>query len=208
VTITDLITLVNVALETVPVTACAAPLEDPCDSSIVVDCVVKAVNNALFGCGFMPPTPTPTPAPPNCRAADDCFDQPTGGLCLAPGEFAGCGPTPAPVPTALACDSDVDCAAHGSTFICLPAYTSCWIGSACVPGCVADADCPAAQVCKEDHHCESRRCTSDSDCPDQFSCQQSRCARRVCADDVECKGGYCVKHGCYERFGTCAAPPQ
>jgi uncharacterized Zn-binding protein involved in type VI secretion len=73
VTIDELITLVNVALGSATLNACPGTADDPCyDLPIFVDCVIKAVNNALFGCPGTPPTPTPTPSPTEAVSVPGC----------------------------------------------------------------------------------------------------------------------------------------
>lgn len=59
VTVDELVEGVNVALGNVPVTACAA---FGCDGGqqVTVACLVRAVSNAVYGCGVIPPTRTPT----------------------------------------------------------------------------------------------------------------------------------------------------
>jgi len=57
VTVDEIIRLVNIALNNEPVAACMA-----C-SPLDIDCIIIAVNNALFECPHAEFTPTPTPAP-------------------------------------------------------------------------------------------------------------------------------------------------
>jgi hypothetical protein len=69
VTIDEIITLVNVALESAPVAACRAGDRNG-DGAIAIDEIVAAVNAALGGCPLLiTPTPTPTATPePTCPA--------------------------------------------------------------------------------------------------------------------------------------------
>jgi hypothetical protein len=59
VTVSELVTAVNVALESSPIDACAAA-DTSGDGTVTVDEVVAAVSNALNGC---PPMDTPMPSP-------------------------------------------------------------------------------------------------------------------------------------------------
>lgn len=158
-----------------------------------------------------PPTPTPTPPIARCRDFDDC--QRSGGQCLAPGVFAGCGVTPAPVPTWNQCQEDTDCRSRSDTFICAPVDPRwCQFGLGCVAGCQTDQDCAVGEACNPTHHCVPRPCTSDADCPPLFACAdlpegQRGCHRRACVTDPDCRGGFCVTGSCYEKLGACATPP-
>jgi plastocyanin len=60
VTVDELLTMVNVALGTTPVSACAAGDPDT-SGDISINEIVAAVSNALSGCTTTAPTPTPTP---------------------------------------------------------------------------------------------------------------------------------------------------
>ncbi|MBZ5695507.1 MAG: DUF4215 domain-containing protein [Acidobacteriia bacterium] len=60
VTIDELITMVNVALEIAPVSSCDAG-DANADGVMTIDEIITAVNQALSGCRF-PPTPTASPA--------------------------------------------------------------------------------------------------------------------------------------------------
>jgi hypothetical protein len=160
-----------------------------------------------------PTTPTPTPAPPfgRCRHYDEC--QQSGGRCLAPGEFPGCGPTPAPVPTLDRCQVDTDCRSRGDAFICTPVDPrTCEFGLACVAGCRTDGDCAVGEACDLTHRCVPHPCTFDADCPALFACPnvsegQRGCYRRTCVTDPDCLGGFCVTGSCYDQLGACATPP-
>ncbi len=62
VTVNELISGVNIALGTAPVTAC--PAFDPDDDGAVgINALIAGVNNLLYGCGVTPPTPPPTATP-------------------------------------------------------------------------------------------------------------------------------------------------
>ena len=59
VTVNELITGVNIALGTAPVTAC--PAFDPDgEGAVGINDLIAAVNNLLYGCGVTPPTQPPT----------------------------------------------------------------------------------------------------------------------------------------------------
>ncbi|HXQ23876.1 MAG TPA: hypothetical protein VN812_19505 [Candidatus Acidoferrales bacterium] len=57
VTIDELLTLVNIALDAAPLPSCVAGNANH-DGQITIDEILAAVNNALNGC--LTPTPTPT----------------------------------------------------------------------------------------------------------------------------------------------------
>ncbi len=59
VTVNELITGVNIALGTAPVTACPAFDVDG-DGAVGINELIAAVNNLLYGCGVTPPTRLPT----------------------------------------------------------------------------------------------------------------------------------------------------
>ena len=59
VTVDELVTMVNIALGNVSVSACQSG-DANIDGRITVDELVTAVNNALYGCGVTPPTPAAT----------------------------------------------------------------------------------------------------------------------------------------------------
>lgn len=66
VTISELITMINVALGNVPVGTCPAAACENVLSSLPVNCAIVAVNNALTGCPARTPVATPTPDPDAC----------------------------------------------------------------------------------------------------------------------------------------------
>ena len=66
VTIAELVTVVNIALATAQISACAVGDADN-DGHITVDELVRAVNNALYGCGLAPPASARTAAVPARR---------------------------------------------------------------------------------------------------------------------------------------------
>jgi len=73
VTIDELITLVNIALGNATVDACPQALDERfCPGEVFVDCILRAVNNALVGCPSATPTATPTPTATN--ALPVCID--------------------------------------------------------------------------------------------------------------------------------------
>ncbi len=59
VTVSELLTMVNVALGNAPVSDCQAG-DSNADGEITINELLAAVSNALYGCGVAPPTPRPT----------------------------------------------------------------------------------------------------------------------------------------------------
>jgi len=68
VAVDDILTMINIALGNMPVTACGAGDANH-DGRITVDEILTAVSNALNGCGVQPPTPVPT-LPPTSTATN------------------------------------------------------------------------------------------------------------------------------------------
>ena len=70
VTVSELVLMVNVALERVSVDRCTAG-DTSGDGAISIDEIITGVDHALDGCGFVEPPPTPTVATctlESCRA--------------------------------------------------------------------------------------------------------------------------------------------
>jgi hypothetical protein len=135
-----------------------------------------------------------------CWAEGECAAPAT---CLAPGDES-CPPCPKPTAD---CATDSACADQGPIWICEPSACGCF--HQCVPGCTSDSTCPAWTTCGADHRCGPKLCAGDGGggCPANFLCgTDGRCARQSCTDDGDCKGA-CVKGLCYDRPGTCTAPP-
>jgi hypothetical protein len=138
----------------------------------------------------------------DCESSDAC--QGSGGRCVAPDEFIGCGTCQ---PLDPGCSADANCAPVG--LVCGPApATAC----ACVPvlqcisSCTTAPFCLPGQLCDTAGHCVATPCSTDMDCPQQFTCAETGCARRACTADAECSNGYCVRGRCFDTLGMCAAP--
>ncbi len=81
VTVTELVTAVNIALESSPVAVCV-PVDVNADGTVAVNEVVAAVNNALSGC---PQADTPTPSPSATATELPTFTAtPTPGVVAVP----------------------------------------------------------------------------------------------------------------------------
>ena len=81
VTVDDILTLVNIALDTADVTACSAGDANQ-DREITVDEILAAVNFALGGCPASTPQPTTTPSrTPTVRATPSPSPSPTQVVC-------------------------------------------------------------------------------------------------------------------------------
>ncbi len=112
VTVDEIVTLVNIALGTTPITECEAG-DTNNDGQITVDEIVTAVNNALNGC----------PLSPELGCLTSGGTATTAMCCAATGDFPGtcgigaCGCPPDDSHTVRVCDC-------GSG--------SCFDGSACV----------------------------------------------------------------------------
>lgn len=147
------------------------------------------------------------PGPEECSAEQDCKNA---KMCIAPGEFIGCGMCFKPEDT---CASDKDCAPPAT--ICKPAKCACGGESTCQPGCKVAADCPEGFFCAPTGQCVEDVCLvtdppgADKNCKPNFVCQNPanpHCYRKKCATSAECQG-FCVKGLCYSGAGTCSYPP-
>jgi hypothetical protein len=74
----------------------------------------------------------------------------------------------------------------------------------CVIGCASDGDCPAAQACGPDEHCQRRPCGA---CDGNFICGgEGTCVRAAYQRDGACPAtGACVNGLCHEQLGTCVS---
>jgi len=142
----------------------------------------------------------------SCRGDTDCAEP--ASQCVEPGGFIGCG-----VCQNLEgeCTVDTDCSGDLVCALSSPSACSCQ-GPVlvCQEGCGGDGDCVEGQICDAERHCRARPCNTANDCPTQFVCVEDGgvCARRACADDVDCAApGRCVNTLCYGDFGTCEAIP-
>lgn len=149
VTVNELIACLNIALGTLRRSACYA-CEDP-NGVVTIESILSVVNNALFGCPVIAPTPTPcsTPVctgavlPPLCIP----FDDPCSCYCEAT-------PVPTPTPAPLNCR----CLANGGHPS--PRGCPCDVQS-CYQDCVEDL-CPSFPQCTLE--C-SLRCTCEANYP-------------------------------------------
>jgi len=134
--------------------------------SITIDCIIEAVNNALYGCG-----PAPTPIPVCLQPGDPCIfnGDCCNGSCITPDGIAfecalgNPGPTPTPVPCSPVgspCDANLQCCTgycdslDGVTFVCryvTPAPTP----ARTPPGCW-----PSGHPCETNYGCCSGACLS------------------------------------------------
>jgi hypothetical protein len=186
-----------------------------CIADYCIECSCKPV---FVGCRAPAAPKTRCPglgcaSPTCCQSQSEC---PTlAPLCIAPGEFSGCGIcTPTPV-----CQSDSDCQAIdggfgpiGHTCDDPKLYGECGScsgsGKACISGCSSNDNCPEGQACTATHHCVGKACASAADCPQDFECASDHCQRTPCTVDGDCPIGFCVKGACYGSFGTCMPAPQ
>jgi hypothetical protein len=156
--------------------------------------------------GCLPSSALPTPCPAlGCPSAECCGTEAectNGASCAPPGTDQGCG---ACDPTPGDCVDDAGCT-PGS--ICEPVRCSCEGATACVPGCVTNADCTTeGTVCDTSlSRCVPRPCREDAACPPSFVCDGSTCARQRCTDDLDCDG-FCVLGSCFAgALGECRLP--
>jgi hypothetical protein len=137
-------------------------------------------------------------------------------LCVAPGEFSGCGFCVNQRP----CSSDGDCAVDAG-WPSLPPYGGpicedpslrglcggCYAQKLCLTACRGDGDCVGGRVCSATGHCVWRSCSTTTDCPANFACTSGQCQRLSCTVDADCPAGFCVNDGCYAAYGTCMPAP-
>ncbi len=151
-------------------------------------------------------TAVPTPIPEGmCRNDNDCTQA---QICLAPGEFAGCGICYLPENT---CSSPSDCT---DGYVCAPDTSPCL----CAPADVCQASCQTTgcsdgERCGSSGLCETISCTEGTfSCPTLTTCTAGApgdgCVRWSCSTDVQCgEGNACVEGHCYETYGTCSYLP-
>lgn len=97
VTVTDIVTMVDIALQTAQLSACPAGDANN-DKLITIDEILTALNNALNGCGVTPtPTNTPQPPPPPPPTSTSTPPSPpTPTPADTPTETPTITPTPTP----------------------------------------------------------------------------------------------------------------
>lgn len=167
----------------------------------------------------------------SCNDTQDC--QSSGGNCVEPGGFIGCGSCHNYL---VSCAEDSECAsgssggfedATASRMICervAPEDCACNPDiSICKPACQESSDCKEGQTCDPDGHCTATPCSpndaSARACPRNFECESHRvacevdeacdtCQRIACDQDSECApSGACVNGACHADLGTCQFPP-
>ena len=206
VSIDELILGVNIALGSAAVSACPSL---PCENNlgVFVNCLVIAVNNALFGCSG-PPTPTPAP---------QCSTVPCGGSCAisapcTPGPDTACPnfvvlgvcelnplngcqcepvqlvtPTPGPTPvlyhghTCCECDNDA-C----SDFAWLEVEHLCPVGCQTFRDAECEAPCHPGPSSGPSTCVLLTPCTSDADCDDGNGCTADHCTMDGCTHASVC----------------------
>jgi hypothetical protein len=89
VTVNELVTMVNIALGNLPLSAC--PVPDTCVGSVCINSIIEAIKNALFGCPRLGHTCAGIaglPCGPNeaCDIHDaTCAIADVGGICVPSG---------------------------------------------------------------------------------------------------------------------------
>src|SRR5690554_6743025 len=161
-----------------------------------------------------------------CADHTDC--QQSGGSCIEPGGFAGCGSCQNFL---VACSADTDCATGSGSDtvpsqVCkrvAPEDCSCDTSiSICKPACQTSTDCKEGERCNPDGHCTLTPCSTNGGasraCPSNFECLPTFCStdepesceacqRIQCTQDAECAdGGVCVNGACHGELGTCELP--
>lgn len=157
-----------------------------------------------------------------CNDTQDC--QSTGGACLEPGGFLGCGVCNNNFVT---CTDDSDCGAGSvsSDQICervSPEDCACDSSiSICKDACTQNSDCDAGESCDPDGHCIETPCSTDDisarACPHNFECVEVVCSvdgdcqvcqRSACDQNSDCANdNVCVNGECYAELGSCQLPP-
>lgn len=164
-----------------------------------------------------------------CNDSSDCDSS--GGICVEPGGFVGCGMCQDYLVT---CTADTDCeqtsqGENGIRYVCekvTPEDCACDTSiSICKLACEQHSDCAQGERCNPEGHCIATPCTPASSevqarsCPPNFSCQAAlcpvdstdcfECARTQCASDAECPsdGSVCVNGQCHDEPGSCQFPP-
>ncbi len=144
----------------------------------------------------------------SCRGDADC-DAGMAEFCFAPDEV-NCGDCQVP---GVPCDAQMLCEPG---FACVPFVAPC----ACEPGamecvavlgCLMDADCMDDALFCSDKVCAPKTCDGQMiACPELFDCVAEapgdHCQRRMCSDDGDCGGGFCVEGRCFAEFGMCQPP--
>lgn len=221
VAIDELVTLVSIATNRLPLSRCPILEEVP-----RIEYLVQAVNRALRGCADPTPTPSLGPTPTQvpfgfpCRDSGACDSR---QYCLEPGGFRGCGDCledPYIDANFRRCTVDADCQDLPDKPRCDPFGDETDTCRACSgevsvclqPACEMDEDCDAPAVCEQDR-CLGPRCTEDQGCPGTHRCAvgfggQRRCENRTCTGDSDCGDGVCVNQVCYAEPGSCVPRPS
>ena len=205
VTVDELVTLVNVALESTAWSACSLGDAND-DGQIDISEIVFAVNNALYGCGARP-TPTPqcseVPCGGSCVISPPCTPGPDTacpnlvmlGVCeLNP--FNGCQcqpaqpvtPTPAPTPVLYYGHTCCECENAGCMdFVWLEVEPACPLGCQTFMGAACDQSNCRGGLRNGSSTCVALTpCTTDADCDDGNGCTIDHCTIEGCTHDCEC----------------------
>ena len=150
-----------------------------------------------------PPAEKPPIGSNQCSAEQACKN---GALCAYPGKFIGCGTCRNPDPNSV-CTSDSQCKSAGAHYVCInkPNFCHCSGQKICTPGCQANSDCGASEICQSGN-CVAKPCQANADCQTDFVCSNQKCARKTCQSTSDCNG-YCVTGACYSQPGNCQFPP-
>jgi len=145
VTITELITLVNIALGNVQPSACAHGV--PSGTDVTVAVIIQAVNNALNGCGLACGNGSVEPGE-DCDDGGTCIGGPNAGTaCTAEAECLGTGVCIGGAHVGAACDPSDATACPGSMCRkCVPSG-----GDGCAANCTTETDVPFYLVPGEVH---------------------------------------------------------
>jgi hypothetical protein len=180
---------------------------DQCQFCPTALCVACTPKGETFSCN---PTPAglkrcewgPSLTARQCATDRPCVNRFAGEnmRCYAPDE-PYCG-GPAPLPDECAVDVDCQTDATREHFVCEPSG-HCGMRE-CLPGCLADDECSAGEVCGADHRCTPKPCSASATCGNDHLCGGTgTCQRKACRTSLDC-GGYCVNGQCYEAPGGCA----
>jgi hypothetical protein len=204
VTIDEIITLVGVALNGCPSGGtCCASAAVWCGSGVTVDCIIQAVNGALYGCGIEP-TPTPAAQCSSVPCGGDCVICPpcapgqicNGALCTvgvcAVNPFNGCQCAPvsaSPTPTPALFHGHTCCACENDA--CTD-FAWVEVEPICPPGCETVKEAECAPSCRGGQQSEPASCapltpcTSAADCDDGDGCTVDQCTSDGCTHSCVC----------------------
>ena len=229
VNVSELLTMVNIALGTTPVSTCRAGDANG-DGRITIDELLAAVSNALNGCGVFLPTPTPTftgklGLGAMCTSAAQCQSGfctdslccntsacPVGKVCGSSGVCVVSPPptaTPPPTSTPTATPQPQ------------PTGRLCTSGSQCVSGNCVDSVCCALPFCPSGMACnvsgKEGQCVViptatptvpqpiGAPCATDGQCLSSHCTDGACCVVAQCQSGQlCNISG---HAGNCFSPP-